>query len=356
MTMNKVAILFSILLGLTACNGISGDGRQSKKICINASQYELDFGVVPDTVSSLWEQLAIYNESSDTVKITHIDKSCGCTKLELSNTVILPNDSVLFSINVDLGTNYSFFEREVSLYTSQKEEPLTIYVRASRLYPAQVAAREFPFIVSENLRLNTPYLIIGYANLGEVKTAHINILNQSDNDVTYDVRIPDKPSYVSLYQDDIIKAGEVGRITFLIDLSQIDNIWGLQRYNIIVQDRNSGEEATIPVEVIFAEKTNRLDKDAPRIMVPVTHYTINSSTQQKVEFILRNIGKKVLYIRDIQKEGTETIVLETNEVKSGTETKLTVRIKPKQTNPIEIGITTNDPTEPYKILRIDCNP
>ena len=73
--MNKVAILFSILLGLTACNGISGDGRQSKKICINASQYELDFGVVPDTVSSLREQLTIYNESSDTVKITHIDKS-----------------------------------------------------------------------------------------------------------------------------------------------------------------------------------------------------------------------------------------------------------------------------------------
>ena len=42
------------------------------------------------------------------------------------------------------------------------------------------------------------------------------------------------------------------------------------------------------------------------------------------------------------------------QIDAGDEEKLTIFLHPSQKENIELGITTNDPIEPYKILRVNC--
>lgn len=350
-------IYYLIILGVTACkysSSIDNIECQSKRININESEVELDFGVVADSIALLSHQFVIYNENPDTVRITRIDKSCGCTQLQLSNTVIVPNDSVYLNMNIELGSNYSFFERDVSIYTDQKEEPLVIYIQASRRFPERVIAQDFPLAFTKNLRLSTPYVIMGYIALGDAEVSHINILNNSDSEVSYEVDIPNKPSYISLYYNEYLKANEIGRIIIMIDLSKINNIWGLQKEVIRIKEISSNMEVEIPMEAIFVEALDKKDQEAPRLLVPITNYTINTSKKDKIEFCLKNIGKKTLYIRDIQISTNQKFLVESMQIDAGDEEKLTIFLHPSQKENIELGITTNDPIEPYKILRVNC--
>lgn len=357
--MNKF-IQIILFLGLTACTNTSGvkddEGWQSKKIYIDDSEVVLDFGMLPDSVELVNQQFVIHNNGLDTVRITRIDKTCGCTQLQLSNPVIAPDDSVSLDMKVEIESYYSFFEREISIYTDSRKSPLVIYLRASRQLPEYQLKRDFPVKVSDRLRIDTPYVIMGYVTLGEAKVSNINILNNSDEESSFEVYMDEMPSYFSFYYDDTLGPNEIGRITMMIDLSKIDYLWGLQRRTLCIREINSGIEKEVPLEAIFVEKLDMGADDTPRLMVPITDYTINTAHKSEVEFSLQNIGNNKLYIRDIQMSTSQRIHINSREIDAGDEVKLLVFINPLQKDDIEIGITTNDPIEPYKMLRVYCNP
>lgn len=352
-------IIYILLLGLTACrysSDVADAGSQSRMISIYDSEFELDFGNIPDTVQTLSRQLAIYNDGQDTVRITSIERSCGCTDIELENTIIAPGDSIGFGINVEMGSNYSFFEREVALYTDHNEEPLVIYVKATRQLPKYVIANEFPNKLSESLRLNATYIIAGYIPHGGIRVKDFNILNNSESEASYKVEISGRPPYISINYDETLQPNEIGRIIIAYDLTAVDNIWGIQKNVICVTDTKSNIKTEIPIEAIFVEKLNEKDENAPRILVPATYYTIDTSVKDKVKFTIKNVGNRTLHIRDIQRPNGQEMSIGATEIASKGETILTVNLQHNQEGRRDIGITTDDPMEPYKVLRIDCEP
>lgn len=290
-------IFFFIFLGLIACKH-SIYNNQSKDIIIKNADF--DFGVVPDSVELLHHRFPIVNNTSDTCYITRVEKSCGCTNVKLSNPVIVPFSSVFLDVEINLGSNYSFFERDISIYTNFKKEPYPIFVRASRKMPVQVIRQEFPLKISEKLRINTPFLIMGNINFGGSKLGYINILNTSDKSVSFSAEITEAPSFVSIFHEKKIAPNQVGRIIIIIDLSEIKDIWGLQKYHLLI--KSEGKRLIIPIEAIFVEKfIKKVDK--PRLLVPVSSYTIDTSINSEVKFLYRNIGKDTLHIRNTKRNG-----------------------------------------------------
>lgn len=336
-----------MIIGLTVCNSC-----QSDTVVIENSDY--DFGIVPDSVRVLHHRFMIENRGQDSCHIKRIDKSCGCTNVKASSYVIAPGASVALDVDVNMGSNYKFFERDISVYTDASDEPLMIFVRASRRMPARIARMEFPVSVSENIRVNMPYIVAGFVSHNQSKSTFINILNTSDKTKHISASIVDAPPYISVFSTEEIEPDDIGRIIITFDLKHIINIWGLQRHTLLIEAENERKE--IPVEAIFVEDFSK-EKTNARIMIPATNYTIDTSVKTEVTFRIINIGKDVLRIRNIKTDGeTEKVSLTSYEIKSGEEDTLVVKAKKNQTENIEIGLTTNDPNEPYKIVRVFCKP
>lgn len=348
--MNRFILIF-ILVGLVACKH-STYSNQSEYVIIEDSDF--DFGVIPDSIEQLYHRFSITNNTPDTCRITRVEKSCGCTDVKLGNFVLAPFSSTFIDVKIDLGTNYSFFERDIAVYTDFQDEPYIIFVRASRKMPIHVLRHEFPLQVSEDLRINTPYLVLGNISFGSSKSAFINILNTSDKTIPFLAKIIDAPSFISVFHENEIGPNEVGRIIVSIDLSKIKDIWGLQKYTLQIE---SGEnELKIPIEAIFVEKFKK-NTDKPRILVPISNYTIDTSISSEIQFCVRNVGKNILYIRNIETSGyTTSVTINSNQIFPNSQDTLRVCVKKNQKENVEIGITSNDPLEPYKIVRIFCRP
>lgn len=270
------------------------------------------------------------------------------------NPIIAPFSSVFLDVEINLGSNYSFFERDISIYTNFKKEPYPIFVRASRKMPVQVIRQEFPLKISEKLRINTPFLIMGNINFGGSKLGYINILNTSDKSVSFSAEITEARSFVSIFHEKKIAPNQVGRIIIIIDLSEIKDIWGLQKYHLLI--KSEGKRLIIPIEAIFVEKfIKKVDK--PRLLVPVSSYTIDTSIHSEVKFLYRNIGKDTLHIRNIKRNGpADFISVGSYQIPPESQDTIKVKLEKGQKGEIELGITTNDPIEPYKILHIFCKP
>ena len=353
--MDRLLIIVLILSGLVACNNsnrperlITGDDG----ITIDSADY--DFGMLADTVHIVHHRFVLKNHLSDTCHITRIERSCGCTKVKASSTIVPPSASVFLDIEVDLGSNYSFFERDVNIYTDQQAEPLTIFLRACRQMPEYMVRQNFPFEISPQLRASVPYLIMGYIAHGQVKTHFLNICNTSDKTVTYKAKLEGDPPFVSVFHDEQLPPNGIGRITFTTDLSLVNNIWGLQRYKLLIS--SDGHNAEIPVEAIYIDDIPKSDLQ-PRIMTPVHAYNVDPAKKTETPFVLYNVGKAPLHIRDIKSYipvkglsiGSKTIAPDSNDT-------LVVTIDSKQTENVVVGVSTDDPLEPYKELRVICKP
>ena len=347
----KKTLILLFLFGLVACKPET-TSNQSERIVIEDSDY--DFGVVPDTVRNLSHKFKITNNSSDTCKILRIEKSCGCTKVKINDDTILPFSSISLDVDVEMGFNYSFFEREINIFTNFQESPLTIYVRASRSMPIQLVSKEFPVKITEKLRLNIPYLVFGNICFGESKSKSIDILNTDSTEAFFFAKLQDAPSYVNVSYERKAVPNEIGRIIITIDLTNVTNIWGLQRYNLRIGSGTNIYE--IPIEAIFTEKTSR-GEDSPRLVVPVRNYTIDTSNDTLVKFLLKNIGDGVLHIWDIKTNGIGKMVSsDLKQIMPEKEDTLSYSLKRNEKGTVIIGISTNDPVEPYREFRIFCKP
>lgn len=345
--MSRFVFFILLLFGLIACKP-SAYCNQSDDCIIEDADY--NFGVIPDSVAILNHRFQIFNNTSDSCRIIRIEKSCGCTQVRLTDRIIPPESSSFLDVEIDLGANYNFFERDINIYTNLRQEPYTIFLRATREMPLKVIQQEFPVKISKDLRANIPFIILGNVSIGDSKSGYINLLNSSDHKIDLSAEIPNAPSYVSVFYEDEIEPKEIGRLVVTVDLSEIQNYWGLQRFNVII--KSAGNSKTIPVEAIFVEKFNRKDS-SPRILIPVSTYTIDSSSNQEVRFFIKNVGNDTLFIRDLQiSDNACNITLKSNQIPPNYQNSLIVRVGKNLTKGIDLGLTTNDPTEPYKILRI----
>ena len=347
----KKLLYFTILFGLIACRHTNYN-NQSEGIVIVDSDF--DFGVIPDSIHILTHRFKIDNNTNDTCRILRIEKSCGCTKVKGNTSTIAPHTSAYLDVEVDLGSNYNFFERDINIYTDRFKDPITIFVRASRNMPKQVLSKEFPIKISEKLRINVPYVIMGYISFGHSKSSSINIINTSSENISISAKLIGAPPYADVYCDNELGPNEYGRIVINIDLADIRDIWGLQKFSLRLE--SGKDNLDIPIEAIFVDNLSS-GKERPRLLIPIANYTLDTDKDSVVLFPIENIGQDILHIRNIKAEGnTKLITIGSYELQPNKRDTIKVLLKSRQDNTVVIGISSDDPIEPYKEIRVYCKP
>ena len=318
---------------------------------------DYDFGLIPDSISLLKHSFILYNKTNDTCVIKNIEKSCGCTKVYSEKMKIEPYDSTRLHVQVDIGNNYNFFEKDINVYTSILNEPITIYVRASRKMPVYVMKQQFPYSVSDDIRLSSDFLFLGFVERGKISSKSINIINLSDKGVKLKGVLKGLSSNVIVECPKEMDANEISRIVAVFDLTNDSISWGTQNGVFFLQDENC--EYPIKVQAIVTERFDRKKKENPRIFMPVTCYQIDDNDYKKgyvnKNFQIKNYGTSDLIIRNVQilKGEKVEIKLFDKVVKRDSLGILGINAcLDNMKREIEVGITTNDMIEPYKIVKL----
>ncbi len=87
-----------------------------------------------------------------------------------------------------------------------------------------------------------------------------------------------------VYYDESIPPADIGKIIVLADLSNVCNLWGRHKVNLILSSLNN--TITIPIESIFTYPFSEVSLNKPKIMTPVDYYTVFKSSMWYLKFAI----------------------------------------------------------------------
>ena len=145
-----------------------------------AEEEEWDAGLIEDTLRLLQHDFRLVNSSTDTCRVLRIDRTCGCIRASADRDTILPGDTAVVSMVVELD-NSPYVDKEVYVYTSLQKEPVTFYITAIRGLSDQKIQNQFHYALGENLRAMGTMIVPPFLEQGKVFGAFTNIVNAGNN-------------------------------------------------------------------------------------------------------------------------------------------------------------------------------
>lgn len=314
---------------------------------------DFDCGTITDTSTIINHTFVLKNNSRKTCVINQIQKSCGCTEVNCSKTRLLSGESAVVSVTLNIRGLYGEFRKGILIYTSLKESPLELSVGGFRLMPPEMRDKQFAYKFSDNLRLTSGKMILGYLQHGQSKSSSISVVNTSNNGVKLRGRLLPERDFVSLYVPEYLEPNEISRIIVAYDVEDINDVWGNQSCKILLSD--GLRQDTIDVYCVITEKILRQKGGSPRILTLMKSKRQDTNGKLVAVYEVKNVGEKVLCIKDVQRHegvdasfGKERIM--PNESR---DLAITVDVEAFSAKSyVDIWISSDDPIEPYKTLRI----
>lgn len=337
------AIILAILS--TSCGRVAGS--------LSADSPEYDFGVLDDTVTVVTHTFLLKNNGRDTCHISRVNKSCGCTSLDVSSYDIAPGETATLSTSVNIRGFYDHIEKTVTVYCRGGDKPLTLKLLADMPRKAEVPQVEYPYNAGGPARFQVHILFGGYVRQGDKKDASIVVFNDSDRPLRLR-RASGLPRHVRLTLPGKVQPHSIGRVTATFDFRSVRNIFGEFSHEIKLSD---GRGHRIPLQLL-AIVTEAPSPDAsPSLSAPVIVYRILDSEKDEGEatknFRLINEGEADLLIRNVSApEGVEAVV-SSDVIPPGSEGILSVTVSGEAlSRETEVTVTTNASVRPFRSFRI----
>jgi hypothetical protein len=118
----RIGIFSCILLFLLVLGGNPGYSQNKEEVKKEQNPYFWDFGQVSQG-KLLEHTFKLKNDSSDTLRITGIHTSCGCTTSQIEKTEISPGESVNIQVRFNTKGYSGTKEQFVYIHTDQQENP-----------------------------------------------------------------------------------------------------------------------------------------------------------------------------------------------------------------------------------------
>lgn len=352
--MNRVFFL-AILFIYVSCtvNNAANDNETNNDVQVENADF--DCGVIDDTTKTISHTYHILNNTDDTCHITRIMPGCGCTSVICENNIIPPKGKTTVDVEINIDGLYNNIYKEVSIYTSLSDAPIIASINAFKRMPQSMIKSQFPYKLGENLRLSAKHVILGYVQHGQKVSRRVNIINVSKKKVYLKTSFKGTVNkLISYYVPDELDAGEISVIIITYDATDVSNIWGEQSCEIVINENDSSE--VIHASGIITEKIVRKRGEKPRITVTFPPETRMTDDVKTWCYTLTNSGKSKLWIKYIQcLQLWAKISISSEELSQNQSAKLCVTVplaEVANNDYIDLGVSTNDPIEPYKLLRI----
>jgi hypothetical protein len=165
-----------------------------------------------------------------------------------------------------------------------------------------------------------------------------------DNDNLFDFFVPEE-----------LQPNEVSRIVITCDAEDVTEIYGERNCTLRLNDGKNN--VSIDVFSIIIDNTKKSKLGNPRIQSLFKKKEISQDCSHLTfKYESKNLGSKELIIKDIQLPDGVISSFRKETIKQQETKILEIRVskrKASQNSFIDIGISSNDPIEPYKLIRLN---
>ena len=336
---------------------LSARAQQATGIRFNENTH--DFGKIREENSPFEYEFTFTNESADTIQITDVKASCGCTIPSWTSEKVAPGGSghVRAKYNADReGT----FSKSLQVTFNGRTEPHVLYIQGTVL-PADLHPEQMLPTAIGSLHLKYRSLNMGKVlTRDEPASSSFEVYNGGEQAIHVDSVWAPAHVQVKLVPD-TLAPGAIGQLLISYEAKAVGRL-GFQSENITLFT-NDGNE---PVKAIslyttiaeyFPPMTDEEIKKAAHLKIyqPVFDFErLQKDSVYKTTYTITNSGQSLLQIRQLETNCSCVIAtIDKTEIKPGKEATVTVTFNTSErlgNQQKSVTIYTNDPIAPAQRL------
>ena len=325
--------------------------------------YEWDFGQINEADGVVQHTFRFTNISNNPIQIDNVATSCGCTTVLYSTQPVAGGEYGELTVAFDPSRTEGRVLREVEIFTKDRRNYASLMITAD-VTPIPMGLEQiYPHLLAGTVKTNAKRCNFGYVTQGESVTRVVRVANVGDKTARLSVVTTGNRYGMSVECPESIAPQEVVSIHITYDIGKGKNHFGMARDTIwVVADGVQSQEPII-VNAIRIEKLSQDDKSKPVMRIEPAYVEFGEKAPGKIykkNIVIGNTGNADLIFRNIEAMEGTAISIETGQViKPGQELKVTVAITnsnvPHMSTLGSINLTTNDPTRPFRELRLQVD-
>lgn len=323
-----------------------------------------DFGEIEESAGPVIHEFRFTNQGEDSVRIDHVQASCGCTTPSWSEEAVAPGQTGFVQARYDPHNRPGVFNKFLTVQFADRNEPVKLYIRGT-VRPATGSPAEE--LTNKLGAIRTRYRTL---NMGKVYTLDtptvksFDVYNDSDSAITFQPDVQKPPHVAVQFVPVTLQPGQLGKIRVIYDAKKKGSL-GFSSDNItFFTDEPEGRQRKelnlyATIEEYFAPMTEKEIKLAPHLTINEPVYDFDRMKPDKritTKFKIINSGQSPLGIRQVSGNcacihGT----VKKDKLKPGEETEVEVtfdstgRVGNQQKS---VTIYSNDPLAPAQRLTV----
>ena len=324
--------------------------------------YEWDFGQINEADGVVQHTFRFTNISNNPIQIDNVATSCGCTTVLYSTQPVAGGEYGELTVAFDPSRTEGRVLREVEIFTKDRRNYASLMITAD-VNPIPMGLEQiYPHLLAGTVKTNAKRCNFGYVTQGESVTRVVRVANVGDKTAKLSVVTTGNRYGMSVECPESIAPQDVVSIHITYDIGKGKNHFGMARDTIWVVADGVQSQEPIVVNALRVEKFKESD-NKPVMRIEPAYVDFGEKAPGKIykkTIVIGNTGNADLIFRNVEAMEGTAISIETGQViKPGKELKVTVAITnsnvPHMSTLGSINLTTNDPTRPFRELRLQVD-
>ncbi len=272
------------------------------------SEKTYDFGPIKEADGAVIHEFSFINQSTDTVQITNVKASCGCTTPAWTKEPVAPGQSGIVQAQYNPRNRPGSFNKSLTVTFESSSEPVRLYIKGY--------VEPLPKTIEDELPAQMGGLRMRYRafNLGKIKVQEepvikeFEVFNTTDSVIIFSDSVA-RPKHIAVeFEPQLLKAKQRGLVRLIYDAASL-NDYGFRNDNVTLYTSEQAENSikSISVYATLEEYFPPMTKDeldaAPKLKITkVTHDfgKVKAGQVVNTQFELTNLGESMLEIRAIK--------------------------------------------------------
>jgi len=335
---------------------------QDNKSPLQFDSYEWDFGTIEEKDGIVTHTFQFMNVSDQNVSIEAVSTSCGCTSANYSTSPIKPGETGEITVHFNPARTEGEMLRDVEVFTSLKKSPDRL-VMLINVIPMPMGLNElYPHQLSANVKTNSTRCNFGYVAQGTTVTKSVQIANVDKKTAKLTYKTTGNRYGMKVEGPDKLKGESVEAILVTYTIPTGANNYGMARDTIwVMADGTDPIERIVVSAIRIDAKTQDNNGPAPTMRIEPAYADFGikpAGKNYKQTITIENTGDADLIFYDIETtNGATASISDGFTIRAGRQEKVTISINSDRKSGVtttgSVNLTTNDPTRPFRELRLE---
>ena len=356
----KSKTLLTILLS-TLAFGVT-KAQEELNSALVFETYEWDFGQINEADGVVQHTFRFVNVSNNPIQIDNVATSCHCTTVLYSTQPIAGGEYGELTVALDPSHADGRILREVEILTKDRRNYASLMISADVIPIPMGLEQIYPHLLAGNVKTNAKRCTFGYIAQGETVTKIVKIANVGNKASKLSVTTTGNRYGMSVECPESIAPEEVASIRITYTIPTGKKYFGMARDTVWLLVDGAKSQEPIVVNALRVEKFKETDRK-PVMRIEPSYVEFGEKAPGKIHkktIVIGNTGNADLIFRNVESMPGTAISIESGQViKPGQELKVTVAITnstiPHMVTMGSINLTTNDPTRPFRELRLQID-